>query len=474
MSQPDDVSAEVSEAVEREVLVAAAQKPKLGSSSALRQVGSTAVVKIAAMALAGVAGVVTARLILQHYGIEAYAQYGVLASLPALLPFADLGVAAVLVNVIAESKDPTNDREVRRTITSAFRILLGSAAVIAAFSIVAGLAHWWPALIGDALMPNGGVLAVTLCGVVFALALPLGVGQRLLVSSGKTALQTAFTALGSPLVLGLVGISVVLAWQVGPYVGVYSYVANAVVAGLCLLTAARLLRPQVGAAIRDVPRVRKVRGAPVIDVAWPMLLQMMALPIAMQTGRLILSHMATPQDIAEYTIAYQLFNMIVQTVGAAGLSLWPLYARARAAGRPRSPMPASWLFLAAATVLALLLWAVMPTAVDLISAGKVTVSAALSASFVVFVALQAFKYPAGMYMTDAAGLKFQVVPIILMIPISLGLSFILVPSMGASGPVIGTSAAVLLCQVLPNWWYVKRSLRRGAPAPAGESVGRES
>ena len=68
------------------------------------------------------------------------------------------------------------------------------------------------------------------------------------------------------------------------------------------------------------------------------------------------------------------------------------------------------------------------------------------------------KYPYGMYMTDARGLRFQLLPIFAMIPINLGLSYVLIPLVGAAGPVIGSCVAVLLCQVVPNALYVKRDL----------------
>ena len=60
-----------------------------------RSVGSTAIMKVLVMGTSGLLGILTSRMILSHYGTDAYAQYGLLASLPALLPFADLGIAAV-------------------------------------------------------------------------------------------------------------------------------------------------------------------------------------------------------------------------------------------------------------------------------------------------------------------------------------------------------------------------------------------
>ncbi len=64
-------------------------------------VGSTAVMKVLVMGLSGVLGIVTSRLIIENFGVDAYAQYGLLASLPALLPFADLGIAASVINRVA-------------------------------------------------------------------------------------------------------------------------------------------------------------------------------------------------------------------------------------------------------------------------------------------------------------------------------------------------------------------------------------
>ena len=101
-----------------------------------------------------------------------------------------------------------------------------------------------------------------------------------------------------------------------------------------------------------------------------------------------------------------------------------------------------------------------PWLVRLASAGNLTLDANLVYAFVAFVALQSLKYPLGMYMTDAKGLSFQVVPTILMVPIALGLSWWLIPVLGAAGSVVAVSLAVASCQVIPNFLYVRIDLRR--------------
>jgi hypothetical protein len=63
-------------------------------------------------------------------------------------------------------------------------------------------------------------------------------------------------------------------------------------------------------------------------------------------------------------------------------------------------------------------------------------------------------------MTDGAGLRAQVLPIVLMIPLNLGLTWWAIPHLGAAGPVWATSVSVLVCQVVPNALWVRRSMAR--------------
>ena len=59
-------------------------------------VGSTAAIKVVVMGLSGVLGIITSRMIIQNFGTDAYAQYGLLSTFPTLLPFADLGITKVV------------------------------------------------------------------------------------------------------------------------------------------------------------------------------------------------------------------------------------------------------------------------------------------------------------------------------------------------------------------------------------------
>jgi hypothetical protein len=104
--------------------------------------------------------------------------------------------------------------------------------------------------------------------------------------------------------------------------------------------------------------------------------------------------------------------------------------------------------------------ALSPLLAAFVSDGAIELPPVLVIAFVAFVGVQAVKYPVGMYMTDERGLKFQVLPTILMIPISIGISVALIPVLGAAGAIIGSVIAVFACQVVPYYLFVLADIRR--------------
>ncbi len=432
---------------------------KFAPGSAVRVIGANAIAKVVVMGVSGALAVITTRLIIQYFGVDPYAQYGLLTSMAALVPFADLGMSAAVINVVASSKSPRSDDVVRRTLVSAFRVLLCSAATLAAIGVLITVLGLWPALLGQGLLVGGSVAAM-FCVLIFSVTLPLGVGQRVLTGLGKNHIQILTQALAAPFILIVVVVLIALGAQADNFLAVVAYLASTLVALTALLVAAKYLSPQISGAIRMIPRVRTYKGVNVMSVAWPMLMQMLALPIALQTDRLLLSHLGTSAELAQYNLGSQLFGLITQTIAASAVALWPMFAKARSADQIRSPFKLAGGFVAGGFVLAMTLASILPWVTPLISDGKIELDNWLVFGFVGFVVAQAAKYPLGMYMTDLRGLRFQVIPIILMVPVNLGLSWVLISPLGAAGPIIGSAIAVTLFQVIPNYWYIRRDMHR--------------
>src|SRR5690606_29564784 len=180
--------------------------------------------KVAVMGISGLIGIVTSRLIVTNFGVDAYAQYGLLTTLSSLLPFADLGLAAVVINAVAQSKDPRRDPYVARAIASAIRILLLSGVIIGLVAVALYFSGLWRTLLGPSLTPGAGELAAALCMVTFGFAVPLTVGQRILVGLGKASTQVASQAVVAPFMFLSIGACVLFSLPMGEYIAVFAYI----------------------------------------------------------------------------------------------------------------------------------------------------------------------------------------------------------------------------------------------------------
>jgi len=203
-----------------------------------------------------------------------------------------------------------------------------------------------------------------------------------------------------------------------------------------------------------------VRGVRIVNTAGPQLLQSLAIPIAFQTDQLLLSHLGQSQALAEYGLANRLFNMLTQTVMAAGVAMWPMFARARADKRVESPFKPAIAFSGGGFLLALVLVAITPWAARVMSGGEVVLPSVLVWAFAAYVAVEAGKQPLGMYMTDPRGLQFQVIPVLILVPMNLAISWVLIGPFDAAGPILGSVISVVLCQILPYAWWVRRDVAR--------------
>lgn len=431
---------------------------------------SSAVAKVVVLGFSGAIAVVTTHIILSRYGVAAYAQYGLLASLSALLPFSDLGMSVVVLNAISTSSDVRRDAEVRARLTSVLRVLLVSALVLVVAGGLVQWFGWWPSLLGSGLDPDRGGDVALLCIAVFAVTMPFGVGQRILIGLGRNHVQVLLSGLAAPLIL----LMVLGLLHVGPsqmeFVGALPYVAIMVVAIVTFAIAWRGIAPSLSAAVRDVPRWRSVPGTPVMNLAWPSMVQLIAVPLALQSDRVLLSHFGGIVQLAAYGLAAQLFGLVLQTINTAGISLWPIFARARVDGRILTPYKASAAFAAAAGLVAGALALLLPWIVPVISDGRVRLEPPLVAAFVLYVCVHAAKYPLGMYMNDLAGLRFQVLPIVLMLPANVALSVLLIPRYGAAGTVFASAVTVAIFQLATSVLYVRRDVRRRMLAPESATV----
>lgn len=411
------------------------------------------------MLATGGISLLTARLVIVHAGTTTYAFFALVTSLLAVLPFADLGTGAALVNTIAKSVNPREDDEVRNTVRTVVSTLWLSATLIVVASLALCVTSAWPSLLGDVQQqPSGLVTGIVLGLVLFAFSLPVGVGQRALVATHQSHLATLTTSLATPLTLASAAL-LLRTVPSRPGVVVLSS-AFGLVCAQFVTTA--LAQRRTGIRLLWQPlaltRPRNMRVLARTTVPW--LVITAGLPLGLGTDRLVLSHLVGVEGVATYSVVAQLYAPSYALVSAAALPLWALF-RSQSDSNSAKRL---WLrtlgflgglgFLGAAALIFL-----GPAGVALISDGRIGAPLGLLASFGLLLFIQALHLPSGMFLTDHRGLSFQAWCVGLALPVNLILSVMLAARLGAAGPVIGSAASVLLVQAVPCFLYARRRIR---------------
>lgn len=426
-------------------------------------------VKFVALGVSAVLGILITRIIITNFGTEVFAQYGLLVGLGALLPIGVLGVDAPIVNTVAVSQAPGDDTRLREVLVSSIRVLLAAGVILLVVVALMSVLGLWDALLGDSLLVTTGAIAAAACMALWSIGMPFGIGAKVLAGLGKNYITIAISGLQSPVVLLIliVALAVGADRDSGSYIPVVSYAATLLIGVLATVIAAKMIRPTLWKAFRQAPFPRRFAGAKIIDQAWPMTVIMIALPVGIQTDRIVLSHVTSSAELAQYNLASQMFTPIFALVSAAGFTLWPRFAAARAKNQDESPMSLSLVFGVIAACFALGVSLISPWLANFASGGEVTLGISLVVGFSVWMIIQAFQYPFGMYLTDRTGLRFQALMVTLMLPINLAISWALASKYGAVGPVIGSALGVLCFQVIANLIFVRYRTR---PQVQGESL----
>ena len=426
--------------------------------SALR---STAA-RLITMVISLVCGILSARLILGEAGVQYYALVSLLIALPSLVSFSDLGAGAVIVNSVAASRDIRNDLPLRRQVTTVARVILAFAGTAAIIDVLLYVTGGWQLVLGSAGSVPNAALAAFVCVLVFCLTVSLGLWQRILLGLGRNPIVILLQGLISPLSLLIVWILLTVHDPVvQSFLALGTFLATFIVAVTGTLVADRMSAPLLRVAAAEVLHPRRYPGARVMDVGWPMFAQLLAAPLSLTLPRYILAQSATHEELAQYAIAGQVFFALQALIGAAGVTLWPAFAKARAAGRiTRGPFLISLLFGAGAAAVSLFVLLIGPWFFAIVSKDEVVVDTPIVLAFGLMITLQALLYPLGMFIMDKPGIRFQVAPALLMALSTVVLTILFAPALGVVGPLLANAVSVAVFQIVPFTIYIRRNRDR--------------
>lgn len=431
--------------------------PRRPLRAPLRMLLRTGLLRAVALVLGAGFTLVSTRVLIEEVGAEAFGAIAMVSTLGALLAFADLGAGAAITNALAH---PTSDSDRARIMLSSLRALALGGTIIGAAGIVLALFDLWDNVLGQGVRGLAGVNTVCpLVLILFGLTVVAGAGQRALIGAGLND-RLALTQLAAPpLAFGFV-----LVWRaVGAtpmWYAVCVPLAMFSMGALQYATAHHLTSADLATPMRRLFAVRRWSGTSIREIAAPMLVIVIGLPLALQSHRVILSHLSSPDELAAYSIGAQLYSPLWGIVSTSGLALWAIFARPVREAESGLELRGTVLaFTAVGLALGAALIILGPALSSVISGGTVSVTHGLLASFSFLLVVQAGHLPSGMALTSPRGLQFQAKCVAVMLVLGMPMSFLLVSRLGAPGPVLASALAIGVCQWWPGYLVAMREQR---------------
>lgn len=433
----------------------------LRSRPITRYLAANGAARLGILGVSGVLGLATTKVVLHHSDPATFAFVALVSSLLAFVPMGDLGTGAAVTNAIASSADPLNDQQVAGTLLTALRTLCAAGAGLAVCAILLSFTGLLSELLGsESSQPPGFTPALLTAVLSISAALPLGIGQRVLLGSGKNHVATICLGVAAPLTLGFVILVVVCGLPSG-WFAACACLAWLLAQFLTCVCAQRTTGISLIGAGSKLVRVQ-FRGQSIRATAGPMAIIVVALPIATSSDRLVLSHVSDVPQLAAYALVAQLYGPLWSVAGSTSMALWPVFAARRASGADRSGLLRGMLtvFGAAALLGSVLLLTLGGWISDVLSDGEVRVAFVLFIAFSCLLVVQSLQAPLGMLLSNERGLRFQAVTVLAMLAINLPMSIVLARTMGAAGPVWSSVVSVALAQLVPCALLARRDVAR--------------
>lgn len=440
---------------------------RAGSSDLIRGSSRSFGARLLVLPLVAACALLASRIVIDSLGTDGFALYALVVGLAALVPFADLGIGAAVTDAVAR-RTTVGDDMATAVIRRSIRVLAIVGVTIAIGSWAVAAVGGWSVVLG--VSGQGSVdLAAAMALTLFAVSLPLSLGTRVLLGAERNHWAVMSQSVSTVVGLGIIAIASVQdaplwAFTSAPFLGIV--VLSVVNVALARRATGLTWRLSNTLSTDGVTTRHEVK---LLQIAGPMLVITVALPLAWQSDRLVLSHRSTLTEVALYVVAFQLFTPLNSLIESGGSSLWPVFARrGHASGidiRRMGQLTAG--FASIGVLIGVALALLGPWLASWVSRGSVVPSRELFVLFGLLIAVTAAWWPTAMLLTDPSGLRFQAVCCAVMAAANIGLSIALAPSQGAAGPVVASLASMVLAIMLPGWWFAWRRLRRSDASAGG-------
>ena len=411
--------------------------------------------------------VVSVPLTLGHLGAERYGAVVTITALTGMLIFADFGLGNGLMNLVASASGRNSPELAKRSISSAFFVLCGIAAILAVPFSILYLVIPWASFLNVSSRVSAQEIAAAV-GVFLAsvlVNLPLGVVQRVQLAYQRGFVNGLWSAVGS--LCALAALYAAIRLDLGlPWI-VFALVSGPIIGNL--LNGASLfwierpdLRPRWSLA---TPR----EGRQLARVGFLFFVLQLTVAIAFQSDVVVAAKVIGPQAATEYSVTFRLFMFVPTLVNLLLLPMWPAYAESIARGDAAFVGRTLRVSVAIATVLSgvssLILVLLGPLAIRLWVGSSVNTTLPLLLGMAVWAVLSNSFNAVAMLLNGANVIRFQIATALSMTVVSIVSSAVLGSIYGVAGVIWGTVLAYVICTAIPTAIYLPRVLARLQHSP---------
>lgn len=437
-------------------------KPRLGrrkSPTIFKHLALAAAARIGTLPITAAGALAFTAVAIGYGGPQEFAAITLIGTLFLLVPFSDMGLGAVVINVVAtRGQSDSTERAAQATVWRVITRLSVVSLVLVAVNLCLAIGGLWRPLLGLDHLDRIEADWIIFCALLpIALSVPFGVGQRILVGLQRTHLASLYMAIVPVVGLGAAGVVVWLGFN--PLWLAISTPLGVLASGLLSTWRSMALlgwHPrQMASFSRAADGSFRLWGAAV-----PMLIISIGSPLALQSHRLLLSHFGTTTELAQYSLGAQFYAPALSVVTTTSMALWPHFL-GRMEDRRRDLSVSIAAFAGIGVLAALAFTLLVPFVAGLVGLGEVSVPGGLAGAFAAQLLVMALHQPSAMLMTDAAGLRFQAICILAFGVVVVSASALVIPYLGAAGPLLVSAAALTCTTLVPCLIYSYRMLKRG-------------
>lgn len=425
----------------------------------------TAFVSMLARGFSIVSSLVTVPIVLHHVGTERYGVWMAAISLATWFTMADGGVTKDLIAQVAQAHGANDRTRIRILVASALAMMVAFASLFfAAVLIGVRLVDWaWVFNLSDPALAGEAAGVVTIICACFALSFPATVVREARLGLLQGGAVNAWDLFGS--VLGFAGL--VMAVSLG-----YGLMIIAAV-----WSGAPALARTVGALVflwgegRDlVPSWRDVRPKvcrSLLGGGSAFMIYTLALALSVQSDQILIAHFLGAKAVAGYSVVQRLFNQPPVLVTLFLAAQWPAYGEALGRG------DFDWIrrhfrqtligFMIAGTILCGLLGYFCQDILRVWVGGAIVASPTLVTAMAIYAVVAIIANVLTFFFMSLQLYRPLIFTQVAMIAVNLPLTIFLLPRIGSSGAIIGTTAGYLFALVLPGL-VMLRSIFMNLPA----------